>query len=92
MSRQITVYQVWDGSDMAGSDTWWPTLKQAREHIHEAYGFAKSAVKLTTDPDVPSLLAWSADMEDGCDVHCMAARITMTAEGICDALTNEPNR
>jgi len=92
MPRRITVYQVWDGEDMANSDTWWPTLRQARDYIYHSYGVPRSRVKLAVDPEFPSLLQWSGEADSGYDVHCQASRMLMTAEGICNALTHEPNR
>jgi len=92
MPRRITIYQVWDGEDMALSDTWFPTLKEARQYIADNYGVPKSHIVLSVDPEFPSLVQWSGDADTGYDVHCQASAMTMTAKGICDALTNEPNR
>lgn len=92
MARKITVYQVWHGEDMALSDAWFATLKQARQHIADSYGVPKSRVKLAYDPEFPSSLTWDGEADDGYDIHCTAIEIEMTAEGVCDALTHLPNR
>lgn len=92
MARTITVYQVYDGEDMAQSDAWFATLKEAREHIEQCYGIPASQVILTNDPECLSLLTWEGSADSGYDVHCTACRIELTGKGICHALTNEPNR
>lgn len=72
---------------MANSDTWYPTLTQAREHAAASWGVAKSAVVLDDAGE------WDGEIGgDGFDVHVARHRVTLTADGVCDALTFWPNR
>lgn len=86
MSREVSVYQTWHGEDMALSDCWHPTLKEARSFIASNYGVAASSVTLDKDGH------WDGNADDGFDIHCSRYRVEMTKDGICEALTRLPNR
>lgn len=81
----MKIYQAWDGEDMANSDTWWPTLKEAVAHIRERYGVT-GPIKLDAAGD------WEGEADSGFDVHISRSELKPTREEICNALTFWPNR
>jgi len=85
VTRSITIYQTWHSEDMANTDLWWPSLRQARNYLSQNYGVQKAAIKLV-DGD------WGMDLPEGHAVYCSAHVVTMNAEGVCSALTFCPNR
>lgn len=81
----MKLFQVWDSEDMAMSDSWWPTLKQAIAHVRDAYGIT-GPIKLTAAGD------WEAETEAGWMVYIERSELQPTREGICHALKHWPNR
>jgi len=81
----MKLYQAWDGEDMAGSDTWWPTLAAAVAHVRQHYG-VKGLIKLDASGD------WDGEAENGYDVHISRSELEPNREDICNALTFWPNR
>lgn len=92
MSRTITVYRTWNGSDMANSDEYHETLDATRRYMRETYG-AKGPMELDkdgrwegfADPDVATNLG-------AYDIYIERREITLTRTGICNALKNIPHR
>lgn len=84
----MRIYQTWDGEDMALSDTWWPTLKQAIAHIRSTYGVT-GPIKLDAKGE------WQGEAvteKEGYDIYISRSELKPTREDICNALTFWPNR
>ena len=94
MVRKITIWHVWDGSDAAQSDSFFPTKDAALRHIKENY----DGVKLSDEADGRwmgySQLRHETDglLHDSDDVHLEMCEVEVTREGICRALHLIPNR
>lgn len=81
----MKVYQTYDSQDMANTDSWFPTLKEAVNHIKTTYDFFKP-IKLDEDGE------WSVDLEGIGTIYLVRHEIKATKHGICSALMFLPNR
>jgi hypothetical protein len=86
LSRRLTIYQTYSGEDMAGSDSFHPTLARARAWLREAYGI-KGPIELDGG-------SWEGQGNGdwGGDVHLERHEITVSREGLCSALEGIPCR
>lgn len=87
MPRTITIWHVYDESDMAQSDSFFETKKAAIKHIREAY----DVTTLTQDEGTTDQWTGRAD-EDGWGVHLVREDIEITRAGLCRALQIIPCR
>lgn len=87
----MIIYRTWDGYDMANSDTYWPTLRQAIADIRDSYG-VKGAIKLDKNGAWSGNAGPDAGLASNMDVHIERLEIEMTREGLCYALKMNPHR
>lgn len=81
----MKVYQIYESQDMANTDSWFPTLKGAIDHIKATYDIS-NPIKLDEDGE------WSVDMEGIGTIYLVRHDIKATKDGICSALMFLPNR
>jgi len=92
MPRKVKIWRVWDSYDMALSDTFHPTRKEALAHLKSTYNVTPSMLK--KDGEYEWLRADLAADEHSnvSEVYLAEAEILMTRAGVCHALTHMPHR
>ena len=91
MARSVFIYQCWSGEDMAGSDTWYATAKEARAHAATSWKVAPSSIRFDAAGEWDGEAGPESEL-DGVDVHIARHSISLTAEAVSNALTFWPNR
>jgi len=79
----MKIYQVYDSEDMAETDSYFATLREAIFAIRN-YGIL--------GPIKPVNGSWVGSIADGYEVHLERHEITPTRAGICAAMKWIPNR
>lgn len=100
MPRTITIYQVFDEYDAAGSDSFCVSMAEARKAIREGYGRPTSVKPHPEYQDwwvvtVPQAKPTDDDLyraAGGTNLMIIKHAVTMNKEGVCSALKRIPNR
>jgi hypothetical protein len=87
----MIVYRIWDGSDMANSDCFYPTFEAVARIARVDYGI-KGSIKLEADGSWEGTAGADCGSASGMDVHISRYDITCTREGLCWALNSLPHR
>lgn len=80
----MRIYQVYDSSDPAGSDSFHPSLGSVLNHLMNTYGFRPKIV-FTND-------IWEREVGDSMTVYVWRHNIGSSATAVCEAITTLPNR
>lgn len=78
------LWQVYESEDMAGSDSWFATRKQAESMVREL-GY-EGPIKLDETGN------FNAPLPQGFEVYLVRHDIKMTKEDVAWSLSNLPNR
>jgi len=88
VSRKVTVWQRWDSSDPAESDSFFATKGEALADMRSLYGVKGAATR--TDG---RLMEWDYENAGGSQtVYIRPVEVTMTGAGVAHALGWAPNR
>ena len=86
--RALTLWRIWEASDMAQSDSYFATKREALAELRN-WGAKPSALRPDEiDPDD----TWTATADDGSTVYLERIYVTPTRAGIASALQHIPHR
>jgi hypothetical protein len=91
MAKLMSLWRIYDGYDMALSDSYFPTRRLALDQVRSSYDVGESAFRPSADcPDL-----WEAGLPDGFHgsfVYLERILVEPTRAGIARALKNIPHR
>lgn len=85
----MIIWHVWDGSDMAQSDSFFPTKSAAIAHVRENYD---GVIFKPRDGLDYAWIGYEHNNDKGFDINLVREDIRLTRQGLCSALRYIPNR
>lgn len=85
--RMLTLWRVWEASDMAQSDSYFATKAEALAELRAAYDVTPAMLK---PDDLDPADCWSANADGS--VYLERIRVEPTRAGIAHALKHIPHR